>query len=168
MIAPSLTPLATALLRVPAPERALVLGSGIIDATLLVAREFPSARVRGASRSRAAVREAVDRLGLDPEGRVAFKVLTGRKPPYPEEFFDLVVVLDSHAASAVLARAMRPSGLLLLVHTRSPGVLDRLRDAIQLWRLRGRGLADIERVEAGDGNFVVARLDPHTGAASGE
>jgi len=165
MPAPSLTPLAASLLRVPAPERALVLGSDVADAALLLAREFPTARVRGASRSQAAVREAVERLGLDPEGRVAFKAFTGRRLPYPDGFFDLVVVLDAHLAPTAIERAMRPSGLFVLVHTRPPGALGRLRDAILLRRLRGRGLAEVERAEAGDGNFVVARLGTAAGAA---
>jgi len=158
MPTPWLTPLAASLLRVPAPERALVLGSDVADAALLLAREFPSARVRGASRSRAAVRQAVERLGLDPEGRVAFKALAGRRLPYPEDFFDLVVVLGAHPSPAALERAMLPGGQLVLVRPRPPGALGRLRDAILLRRLRGRGLAEVERAVAGDGNFVVARL----------
>jgi len=158
MPAPSLTPLAAALLRVQVPERALVLGSDVADAALLLAREFPSARVRGASRSQAAVREAVERLGLDPEGRVAFKSFAGRRLPYPDDFFDLVVVLDVRPAPAAIERAVRPLGLLVLVRTRPSRTLDRLRDAILLWRLRRRGLAEVERAEAGDGNFLVARL----------
>jgi hypothetical protein len=164
MPAPSLTPLAAALLRVPAPERALVLGSDVADAALLLAREFPAARVRGASRSRAAVREAIERLGLDPEGRIAFKSIAGRRLPYPDEFFDLVIVLDAHPPVAI-ARAIRPLGQIVLVRMRPSGALGRLRDAILLWRLRGRGLADVEHAEAGDGNFVVARLGAVAGAA---
>lgn len=165
MPAPSLTPLAASLLRVPAPERALVLGSDVADAALLLAREFPSARVRGASRSQAAVREAIERLGLDPEGRVAFKSFAGRRLPYPDDFFDLVVVLDVRPAAAAIERTLRPSGQFVLVRTRPPGALDRLRDAILLRRLRRRGLAEVERAQAGDGNFVVARLGAAAEAA---
>ena len=168
MSAPSLTPLAAALLRVPAPERALVFGSDVAAAALLLAREFPSARVRGAFRSQAAVREAVEGLGLDPEGRVAFKAFTGRRLPYPDDFFDLVVVIDALPAPAAIKRATRPNGQLVLVRTRPSGALGRLRDAILLWRLRRRGLAEVERAEAGDGNFVVACLGPAAGAASAD
>lgn len=141
MATPSLTPLATALLHVPAPERALVIGADVADAALLLAREFPSARVRGASRSQEVVHEAIERLGLDPEGRIAFKAITGRRLPYPNEFFDLIVVIDAQPAPAAIERAMRPRGLLVLVRTRSPGAPDRLRDAILLWRLHRRGIA---------------------------
>jgi len=169
MPAPSLTPLAAALLRVPAPERALVLGSDVADAALLLAREFPSARVRGASRSQAAVREAVERLGLDPEGRVAFKSFAGRRLPYPDYFFDLVVVLDARPASTAIERAMRPGGQLVFVRTRSAAcALGRLRDAILLRRLRRRGLAEVERAEAGDGNFAIVRLGTATEATSAD
>ncbi len=165
MPAPSLTPLAASLLRVPAPERALVLGSDVADAALLLAREFPSARVRGASHSQVAVREAVARLGLDPEGRVAFKAFTGRRLPYPDDFFDLVVVLDVRPAPAAIERAMRPLGLLVIVRTRPSRTLDSLRDTILLRRLRRRGLAEVERAQAGDGNFLVARLGAAAEAA---
>jgi hypothetical protein len=168
MPTPWLTPLAASLLRVSAPERALVLGSDVADATLLLAREFPAARVRGASRSRAAVREAVERLGLNPEGRVAFKAFAGRRLPYPDDFFDLVVVLDLRPAPATVERAIRPSGQLVLVRTHLPGALGRLRDAILLRRLRGRGLVEVERTEVGDGNFVVARLGIVAAAASAD
>jgi hypothetical protein len=168
MPAPSLTPLAAALLRVPAPERALVLGADVADPALLLAREFPSARVRGASRSQAAVREAIERLGLDPEGRIAFKVLAGRRLPYPDDFFDLVVLLDAHPAPAAIEGTMRPSGLLVLVRTRPPSALGSLRDAILLRRLRGRGLTEVEQADAGDGNFVVARLGSATGATAAD
>ncbi len=168
MPVPSLTPLAAALLGVPPPERALVLGSDVADAALLLAREFPSARVRGASRSQAAVRGAVERLGLDPEGRVAFKAFAGRRLPYPDDFFDLVVVLDAHPAPTAIERAMRPLGQLVLVHTHPPSALSRLRDKILLWRLHGRGLVKVERAEAGDGNFVVVRLGTAAGTASAD
>ncbi len=168
MPTPSLTPLAASFLRVAAPERALVLGTDVADAALLLAREYPTARVRGASRSRAAVREAVERLGLDPEGRVAFKAFAGRRLPYPEDFFDLVVVLDAHPALAVIERAIRPGGQLVLVRTRPAGALGRLRDAILLRRLRGSGAVEVEHAEAGDGNFVVARLGMGAGAVSAD
>ena len=92
---PPLTPLAAAVLHVaPAPERVLEIECGAGDATLFLAREYPTARVRGVDRSEENVRAATARIGLDPEGRVAFKVGGPRSLPYPDDFFDLVVEVD--------------------------------------------------------------------------
>ena len=86
-----LAPLAAALLHVrPEPERALDIGTGLGDGALLIAREFPRARVRGVDISSEMIRRAQDRIGLDPEGRVAFKVADAADLPFEDESFDLV------------------------------------------------------------------------------
>src|SRR5262245_55135777 len=87
---PPLTPRAAAVLHVREPERALVVGCGDGEAVLLLAREFPAARVRGVDPSPQLIGAASARVGLDPEGRVAFKVGKRRSLPYPDEHFDLV------------------------------------------------------------------------------
>ncbi len=46
------------------------------------------------------MREASARVGLDPEGRVAFKVGKPGALPYPDDFFDLVVQLGGRPAAA--------------------------------------------------------------------
>src|SRR6185437_13188336 len=70
-----LAALAGALLHVkPAPERALEVGTGTGEGALLLAREFPQARVRGVDLSEEMVRSAKHKVGLDPEGRIAFRV----------------------------------------------------------------------------------------------
>jgi SAM-dependent methyltransferase len=62
-----LTALAAALMRIdPAPERALELGTGTGAGALLIAREFPSVRVRGVDISEQMIRLARNRIGLDP------------------------------------------------------------------------------------------------------
>ena len=64
-----LAPLAAALLHVkPAPERALEVGTGTGEGALLIAREFPQARVRGVDISEEMIRGAKRKVGLDPEG----------------------------------------------------------------------------------------------------
>lgn len=115
--APALTALATAALHVPPPERALEIGCGEGEGVLFLAREFPAARVRGVDRSAEAVRRAVARVGLDPEGRVAFKQGKPRSLPYPDEMFDLVV--QTHGALWVdeIARVLHPGGHLIYIET---------------------------------------------------
>lgn len=100
METPPLTPLAAAALRVGSPERVLQIECGEGDGALFLAREFPRARVRGVDRSEAAIRRASARVGLDPEGRVAFKVGSPRSLPFPDDLFDLVAMLDAKPSRA--------------------------------------------------------------------
>ncbi len=158
MSVPPLTPLATATLHVGTPERVLSVNCGKGDAALFLAREFPRARVRGVDRSEELIREATGRIGLDPEGRVAFKAGQPRALPYPDDFFDLVVQIDSRPALAEVVRVLRPGGHLIVAaeqRPRRPFGLDprRLRR-----RLARGGLEPVEAGAAGDGSFIVGRL----------
>lgn len=130
----ALTRLATAVLDVPVPERALVCGCGDGEPVLFLAREFPSARVRGTDPSVERVRAASARVGLDPEGRVAFKQSTPRRLPFPDEFFDLVVVFDGRPAPREILRVMGPKAQLIVVSSPPAGRLGKIRQ--RLWRRR--------------------------------
>jgi ubiquinone/menaquinone biosynthesis C-methylase UbiE len=166
MPTPALTPLAAAVLEIgPAPERVLEIECGEGEGALFLAREFPAARVRGVDRSAARVRAAAARVGLDPEGRIAFKTGGPRSLPYPDEHFDLVVQSDGRPPAAAVARVLRRGGRLILVRTDSrDGVAGRLTR----WRLRRRGIELGEEVAAGDGSFSVGRRRNSGPAASGD
>jgi ubiquinone/menaquinone biosynthesis C-methylase UbiE len=159
MDAPALTPLAAAVLRVPVPERALAIGCGDGEAVLFLAREFPAARVRGVDPSEALVREASARVGLDPEGRVAFKVGRPGALPYPDDHFDLVAQLDGRVSAAEAARVLRPGAhLILLTGPRQSHPAAGVREALHRRRLARAGI-ELESAEAPDGgNFFVGRL----------
>jgi ubiquinone/menaquinone biosynthesis C-methylase UbiE len=145
----SLIALAAAVLRVPArPERVLEIGCGDGEAVLFLAREYPSARVRGVDASAEAIREAVSRVGLDPEGRVAFKQGRSRALPFPEGFFDLVAQAGGGLHPGEIARVLRPNGHLVLVG--GWRWLD--------WRLGGHGFVPVESGEAEGEGFHVLRL----------
>lgn len=153
MPSPSLTALAAAALRLrERPERVLEVGCGEGEGVLFLAREFPSARVRGVDRSEEAIRAAVARTGLDPEGRVAFKASSPRRLPYPDDFFDLVAQRGGRLRADEIARVLRPGGRLILVGAW------RWLD----WRLRGRGFDSLEPGEAAGERFLLARLAPDT------
>jgi ubiquinone/menaquinone biosynthesis C-methylase UbiE len=130
----ALTRLATAVLDVPAPERALVCGCGDGEPVLFLAREFPSARVRGTDPSAKRVQAASARVGLDPEGRVAFKQSGPRRLPFPDEFFDLVVVFEGRPSPREIARVIRPEGRLILASSPPFGRLGGIRQ--RLWQRR--------------------------------
>jgi SAM-dependent methyltransferase len=146
-------------LHVPVPERALVVECGDGDAVLLLAREFPAARVRGADSSAALVRAASARVGLDPEGRVAFKPGEPGSLPYPDGFFDLVAQVDGHPVAGEIARVLRPGGHLVRASSRPPGFLAASRESLLRRRLASKGFVPVEEGEAGNGNFFVVRLD---------
>jgi len=154
-----LAPLAKALLAVkPAPERALDIGTGTGTGALLIAREFPQARVRGIDISEEMVRRAQARIGLDPDGRVAFRVGDASSLPYEEGSFDLVAQLNMPPFFTEMARVLRPGGYAIVASSwgeatpfYTPGpVLER--------GFRRAGLEQVESGTSGAGTFFVARL----------
>jgi ubiquinone/menaquinone biosynthesis C-methylase UbiE len=154
-----LTPLAAAVLQVEAaPERVLEVECGEGEGALFLAREFPAARIRGVDRNADSVRAATARVGLDPEGRVAFKVGAPGSLPYPDDFFDLVVQLDGRPAVAEIARVLRPGGYLVLVRSRGSAPTGGLTAWVLRRHLRRRGIELVDTAAAGDGSFSVGRL----------
>lgn len=165
MSAPALTPLAAAVLEVGDPERILEVECGDGEATLFLSREFPRARVRGVDRSQRAIRDATARVGLDPEGRVAYKQGTPGALPFPDDHFDLVVLVDAAPAAAETVRVLRPGGYLVLARTGRTGAPSGFRAWIDRRRLARQPLEPLRSAETGDGSFSVARL-PGGGSAS--
>ena len=165
MRVPPLTPLAAAVLHVPAPERALAIGCGEGDAALFLAREFPSARIRGVDPSEALIRAATDRVGLDPEGRIAFKVGPARRLPYPDGFFDLAVGATGRLDPSEAARVLRPGAYLIVAPARPAGIRGRLAFGLLRRRLLARGFSPLSLADGEERNFLVARLGEPDGSA---
>lgn len=155
---PPLTPLAAAVLHVGTPERVLQVACGDGDAALFLAREFPRARVRGVDADPEKVAAAGRRVGLDPEGRVAFKRGAPRKIPYPDDNFDLVAVVDARPAPGELARVLHPGGHLILAATRGAPPGGGASGWLLARGLHARGFELTEEERAGDGGFAVLRL----------
>ena len=103
-----LAPLAMAVTKIDRrPERALDIGTGTGVAALFVAREFPHASVRGVDVSEEMIRKAKAKVGLDPEGRVAFRVADASSLPFDDAG---VRPRDAAQHAAVLRRdRTRPS-----------------------------------------------------------
>jgi ubiquinone/menaquinone biosynthesis C-methylase UbiE len=155
---PALTPLAAAVLHVGDPERILQVECGDGEGALFLAREFPSARVRGVDRSAEVVRRASGRVGLDPEGRIAFKQGGPRSLPFPVDQFDLLAALDARPTAAEAARVLRPGGFLVLACSAKPDALGGLGGWLFRHRLARAGFAPIWSQPAGNGSFSVVRL----------
>jgi ubiquinone/menaquinone biosynthesis C-methylase UbiE len=151
--------LAAAVLHVGRPERVLQVACGDGDGVLFLAREFPTARVRGIDAAAELVAAATQRVGLDPEGRVAFKVGGPRRIPYPEDHFDLVAVVDERPSPREVARVLRPGGHLILAATAGGTAAGGGPSAWLFARgLRARRFEEVAAADAGAGSFVVLRL----------
>jgi SAM-dependent methyltransferase len=152
-----LAPLAAGLVKVETPERALEIGTGTGTGALLIAREFPRARVRGVDISEEMIRRAKKRVGLDPEGRVAFREADASSLPYEDESFDLVAELNMPPFFGEIARVLRPGGFV--VHASSWG------DATPFWtpdavlrrRFARHGVSEVAAGGASAGTFWVGR-----------
>lgn len=153
-----LSPLAAALLHVsPEPERALDIGTGLGDGALLIAREFPHARVRGVDLSEEMVRRAQARIGLDPEGRVAFKVADASKLPFEEDSFDLVAQLNVPPFFSEIARVLRPGGFVVIAASWGPSTPFYTPDSVLRRGFRRHGIEPAESGGAANGTYFVAR-----------
>lgn len=155
---PLLTPLAAAALHVGDPERIVQLECGDGEGSLFLAREFPRARVRGIDRKAAAIQRASARVGLDPEGRIAFKEGSPSSIPFPDDHFDLLVAVDARPAVREARRVLRPGGFLAHVDTKREGAAGGFGAWHLRWRLKRAGFEPIWAEAAGDGSFAVSRL----------
>jgi SAM-dependent methyltransferase len=154
-----LAALAAGLLRVrPEPERALELGTGLGDGALLIAREFPQARVRGVDLSEEMIRRAQSRIGLDPEGRVAFRVADAAGLPYEDDSFDLVAQLNMPPFFAETARVLRPGGHFVIAASFGPATPFYTPESVLRRGFARVGLEQVESGAAGGGTYWVGRL----------
>jgi ubiquinone/menaquinone biosynthesis C-methylase UbiE len=141
-----------------APERALDIGCGTGEATLFLAREFPTARVRGIDLSPEMIRVAQGKVGLDPEGRIAFKVADASRLPWPEDSFDLVAQLNMPPFFSEIARVLRPGGHAIVAASSGPATPFYTPPAVLERGFRKRGLEIVRFGERAPGTFVLARL----------
>jgi SAM-dependent methyltransferase len=155
-----LTPLAAAALHVsPAPERILDVGCGTGEDALFFAREFPQARVRGVDISPEMIAAALAKVGLDPEGRIAFKVGDAADLPYPDDSFDLVAQLNMPPFFDELVRVLRPGGHIIVASSWGSKTPFYTRPGLLRWKLLQRGVEPVEIGKAGAGTYYVGRLE---------
>lgn len=153
-----LAPLATAVTRVePEPERVLDVGTGTGEAALFCAREFPRASVRGVDISEEMIRIAGQKVGLDPEGRVAFKVADAASLPFPDESFDLVTQVNMPPFFAELDRVLRPGGYVIVTASWGRGTPFYTPESVLERGFRRRGIERVDAGTAASGTFWIGR-----------
>jgi ubiquinone/menaquinone biosynthesis C-methylase UbiE len=139
------------------PERALEIGCGTGEGTLFLSREFPQARVRGIDISPEMIRLAIAKVGLDPEGRVAFKVADASAIPWPDESFDLVAQLNMPPFFAEIARVVRPGGSVIVADSIGDRTPFHTPPAVLRRGFRRQGLETVAEGGAGEGTYLIAR-----------
>jgi ubiquinone/menaquinone biosynthesis C-methylase UbiE len=154
----ALAPLAAAVLHVrPAPERVLDLGTGTGEGALFLAREFPTARVRGVDISEPMIKEAQRKVGLDPEGRVAFRVADAGALPFDDASFDLVTLVNMPPFFAEIARVLRPGAFVIMTASRGPTTPFYTSDAVLSRGFARHGVEPVASGTAAAGTYWVGR-----------
>ncbi len=76
--------------------------------------------MRGVDISEEMIERAKRRVGLDPEGRIAFRVGDAAALPWPDDFFDLVTMLNMPPFFSEIARVLRPGGHAVIAASWGP------------------------------------------------
>lgn len=139
------------------PERALDLGTGTGVAALFLAREFPHASIRGVDISEEMVRRAQGKVGLDPEGRIAFRVADASALPFADEHFDLVTQVNLPPFFAETARVLRHGGHVVVVASSGSQTPFYTADSVLESGFARRGLVRVSVGTIGSGTYFVAR-----------
>lgn len=153
-----LAPLAVAVTKIDRrPERALDIGTGTGVAALFVAREFPRASVRGVDVSEEMIRKAKAKVGLDPEGRVVFRVADASRLPYEDGHFDLVTQLNMPPFFAETARVLRHGGHVIVAASSGERTPFYTPDPVLERGFERHGMVTVKSGRIGSGSWFVAR-----------
>ena len=143
----------------PRPERVLDLGCGTGAGTLFLAREFPTAGIRGLDLSDSMIARAQSKIGLDPEGRVSFRVGDASKLPFADDSFDLVTQVNMPIFFGEIARVLRPGGGLVIATTAGDRTPFSTPEKLVTRKLAAHGFGSVASGTAGEGTWTAARLE---------
>jgi ubiquinone/menaquinone biosynthesis C-methylase UbiE len=153
----ALAPLVAALDRVPAPARALDLGTGTGKGARLLAERFPEAEIVGVDLSPAMIDEARRLLPTELAGRVRFEVGDASALSFADGSFDLVVLLNMIPFFDELGRVTAPAGSVAFAFFSGPATPIYVSPAILREHLTPLGFEEFEELAAGSGTAFVAR-----------
>ena len=153
-----LAPLSAAATHVsPAPERILDIGTGTGEGALLLAREFPVASVRGIDLSEEMIEQAKRKVGLDPAGRIAFRVGDASKLPWEASSFDLVSQLNMPPFFDEIARVLRPGGFYIAAASLGPKTPFYNPRSVLERGFQSHGIVPVTSGEVAVGTYFVAK-----------
>ncbi len=141
----------------PVPERVLDLGTGTGEAALFLAREFPRASVRGVDLSERMIQIAKGKVGLDPEGRLAFRVADASSLPYDDDSFDLITQVNLPPFFGEIARVLRPGGHVVVVASIGSATPFFTPTSVLARGFRRRGIEPVADGAVADGTYFVGR-----------
>jgi SAM-dependent methyltransferase len=144
---------------VPAPRRALDVGTGTGIGAFAVATRFPDADVVGVDLSEDMLAEARQKTPAEIADRIRLEQADAARLPFPDEAFDLVTLGNMIPFFDELARVLSPGGTLLVAFSSGPETpiyvpFERLRA-----ELERRGFAHFAELAAGSGTALLARKD---------
>jgi len=140
------------------PERVLDLGCGTGAGTLFLAREFPSAGIRGLDLSESMISQAQSKIGLDPEGRVTFRTGDASKLPFTDRSFDLVTQINMPIFFGQIRRVLRPGGGLIIASSFGDRTPFSTPEKLVRRKLASHGFTDVHSGTAGEGTWIAAKL----------
>jgi ubiquinone/menaquinone biosynthesis C-methylase UbiE len=103
------------------------------------------------------IRRAQKRIGLDPEGRVAFRVADASRLPYEDASFDLVAQLNMPPFYRETARVLRPGGHFVIAASWGPATPFYTPEAVLRRGFEHVGLETVAGGGAAEGTYFVAR-----------
>ena len=95
--------------------------------------------MRGVDSPSEMIRAAKAKVGLDPEGRIAFRVADAAELPYEDESFDLVAHLNMPPFIPEVARVLRPGGHAIVASSWGPATPFYTPKAALDWAFAKRG-----------------------------
>jgi ubiquinone/menaquinone biosynthesis C-methylase UbiE len=149
-----------ALADVPAPKRALDVGSGTGVATFAVARRFPEVEVVGVDLSPQMVEQARAKTPPELADRVSFQVGDASALPFDEGSFDLVTLMNAIPFFDELARVTSPGARVVASFSRGAETPIYVPDARLRSELERRGFTQFASFAAEPATaFLAARHD---------
>lgn len=143
------------------PEKVLDLGCGTGAGTLFLAREFPTASIRGLDLSAEMIGKAQAKIGLDPDARVSFRAGDAAKLPFGDDSFDLVTQVNMPVFFGQIARVLRPGGGLIIATSQGDATPFSTPERLLRRKLAAHGFDEPHTGAAGEGTWVAAKLkDP--------
>jgi SAM-dependent methyltransferase len=100
---------------------------------------------------------AKKKVGLDPDGRIAFKVADAARIPWPDDSFDLVMQVNVPPFFSEMARVLRPGGFVVVAASWGDETPFYTPEEALERGFKRLGIAERVKGEAGPGTYWVGR-----------